>query len=97
VTIRSFAPQLGIITSKQRPRKLTIHGSDGKDHAFLLKGHEDLRQDERVMQVLWLSSGFRGLKAYLVSVVFINVTISSVCQTQTCSDILDLATAFRFG
>lgn len=52
VTIASFAPQLVVITSKQRPRKLTIHGSDGEEHAFLLKGHEDLRQDERVMQVL---------------------------------------------
>lgn len=51
VTIASFAPQLVVITSKQRPRKLTIHGNDGKDYAFLLKGHEDLRQDERVMQV----------------------------------------------
>lgn len=51
VTIASFAPQLVIIPSKQRPRKLTIHGSDGDDYAFLLKGHEDLRQDERVMQV----------------------------------------------
>ncbi|RZC44315.1 hypothetical protein C5167_037265 [Papaver somniferum] len=50
VTIASFAPQLVVITSKQRPRKLTIHGSDGEDYAFLLKGHEDLRQDERVMQ-----------------------------------------------
>lgn len=53
VTIRSFATQLVVITSKQRPRKLTIHGSDGEDYAFLLKGHEDLRQDERVMQVLF--------------------------------------------
>lgn len=52
VTISSFAPQLVVITSKQRPRKLTIHGSDGEDYAFLLKGHEDLRQDERVMQVI---------------------------------------------
>lgn len=51
VTIASFARQLVVITSKQRPRKLTIHGSDGEDYAFLLKGHEDLRQDERVMQV----------------------------------------------
>lgn len=51
VTIASFARQLVVITSKQRPRKLTIHGSDGDDYAFLLKGHEDLRQDERVMQV----------------------------------------------
>ncbi|KAJ4823015.1 hypothetical protein Tsubulata_009220, partial [Turnera subulata] len=54
VTISSFAPELVIITSKQRPRKLTIHGSDGEDYAFLLKGHEDLRQDERVMQLFGL-------------------------------------------
>eukprot|EP00252_Welwitschia_mirabilis_P018999 TRINITY_DN4284_c0_g1_i1.p1 TRINITY_DN4284_c0_g1~~TRINITY_DN4284_c0_g1_i1.p1 ORF type:complete len:1768 (+),score=306.64 TRINITY_DN4284_c0_g1_i1:368-5305(+) len=54
VTIAGFAPQLLVITSKQRPRKLTIHGSDGEDYAFLLKGHEDLRQDERVMQLFGL-------------------------------------------
>ncbi|KAB2050892.1 hypothetical protein ES319_A12G018000v1 [Gossypium barbadense] len=54
VTIASFAHQLDVITSKQRPRKLTIHGSDGEDYAFLLKGHEDLRQDERVMQLFGL-------------------------------------------
>ncbi|KAB1208603.1 Serine/threonine-protein kinase TOR [Morella rubra] len=54
VTIASFSRQLGIIPSKQRPRKLTIHGSDGEDYAFLLKGHEDLRQDERVMQLFGL-------------------------------------------
>ncbi|CAL9754588.1 unnamed protein product [Musa acuminata subsp. burmannicoides] len=54
VTIATFAPQLIVITSKQRPRKLTIHGSDGEDYAFLLKGHEDLRQDERVMQLFGL-------------------------------------------
>ncbi|ERM95810.1 serine/threonine-protein kinase TOR isoform X2 [Amborella trichopoda] len=54
ITIARFAPQLVVITSKQRPRKLTIHGSDGEDYAFLLKGHEDLRQDERVMQLFGL-------------------------------------------
>ncbi|KAG2328392.1 hypothetical protein Bca52824_011120 [Brassica carinata] len=54
VTIASFSRQLLVITSKQRPRKLTIHGNDGEDYAFLLKGHEDLRQDERVMQLFGL-------------------------------------------
>ena len=43
-----------VITSKQRPRKLTVLGSDGRDYMFLLKGHEDLRQDERVMQLFGL-------------------------------------------
>jgi len=54
VTIASFAPQLTVITSKQRPRKLSIYGSDGAEYVFLLKGHEDLRQDERVMQLFGL-------------------------------------------
>ena len=29
-------------------------GSDGRSYMFLLKGHEDLRQDERVMQLFGL-------------------------------------------
>lgn len=72
VRISYFAPTLSVINSKQRPRKLTIHGSDGVEYVFLLKGlllsfavfcflvltcftgHEDLRQDERVMQLFGL-------------------------------------------
>jgi len=29
-------------------------GSNGQEYQFLLKGHEDLRQDERVMQLFGL-------------------------------------------
>lgn len=54
VRIARFNPSLSVIPSKQRPRKLTIVGSDGKDYMYLLKGHEDLRQDERVMQLFGL-------------------------------------------
>ena len=54
ICIAKVEPQLNIITSKQRPRKLTIKGSNGKNYMFLLKGHEDLRQDERVMQLFGL-------------------------------------------
>jgi len=54
VTISAFAPALTVITSKQRPRKCTLRGSDGRDYVYLLKGHEDLRQDERVMQLFGL-------------------------------------------
>jgi FKBP12-rapamycin complex-associated protein len=43
-----------VLTSKQRPRKLNLRASNGKDYPFLLKGHEDLRQDERVMQLFSL-------------------------------------------
>lgn len=42
------------MTSKQRPRRLNISGNDGVEYKYLLKGHEDLRQDERVMQLFGL-------------------------------------------
>lgn len=52
--IRHVQSSLQVITSKQRPRKLSIFGSNGREYTFLLKGHEDLRQDERVMQLFGL-------------------------------------------
>lgn len=52
--IRSFKHSLDVIQSKQHPRRLGIMGSDGFEYRFLLKGHEDLRQDERVMQLFGL-------------------------------------------
>ncbi|KAM7186650.1 phosphatidylinositol 3-kinase tor2 [Rhypophila sp. PSN 637] len=54
VRIMSFDTTFSVISSKQRPRKLDIVGSDGKTYTFLLKGHEDIRQDERVMQLFGL-------------------------------------------
>ena len=54
VKIEKFVPSVHVITSKQRPRKITLRGGDGKNYVFLLKGHEDLRQDERVMQLFGL-------------------------------------------
>ncbi|GJV64198.1 target of rapamycin, partial [Tanacetum coccineum] len=44
--------------SHGRKNPNTIHGNDGEDYVFLLKGHEDLRQDERELQpslLLWES------------------------------------------
>jgi FKBP12-rapamycin complex-associated protein len=52
--IARFSRTLKVIASKQRPRKLTLYGSDAHVYSYLLKGHEDLRQDERVMQLFGL-------------------------------------------
>lgn len=54
VKVQLFQPHLAVIASKQRPRRLAIVGSDGLAYRFLLKGHEDLRQDQRVMQFFGL-------------------------------------------
>ena len=54
VKISGFGKQLTVLNSKQHPRKIIMYGSDGKEYMFLLKGHEDLRQDERAMQLFGL-------------------------------------------
>ncbi|XP_076064565.1 serine/threonine-protein kinase Tor isoform X2 [Oratosquilla oratoria] len=54
IKISQIKSSLQVLASKQRPRKLCIRGSNGRDFMFLLKGHEDLRQDERVMQLFGL-------------------------------------------
>ncbi|ORY29148.1 armadillo-type protein [Naematelia encephala] len=54
VGIRVVMPTFTVITSKQRPRKFTMIGRDDKEYVYCLKGHEDLRQDERVMQLFGL-------------------------------------------
>ena len=54
IRILSFDQILTVIPSKQRPRKMTLRGSDGVPYTYCLKGHEDIRQDERVMQLFGL-------------------------------------------
>ncbi|KAF2457914.1 armadillo-type protein [Lineolata rhizophorae] len=54
IRIVSIDPVSTVIQSKQRPRKLAIRGSDGVTYSYVLKGHEDIRQDERVMQLFGL-------------------------------------------
>jgi len=61
VCISYFKPTLKILPTKQHPRRLAIGGSDGKEYDFLLKGHEDLRQDERVMQLFGLVNTFLSI------------------------------------
>lgn len=54
ISIVNFDSNFSVISSKQRPRKLSLKGSDGVAYVFCLKGHEDIRQDERVMQLFGL-------------------------------------------
>ncbi len=56
IRIASFQNQLRVYNTKQRPRKLVVVGSDGNQYVYILKAHEDLRQDERVMQFFSLAN-----------------------------------------
>lgn len=50
VTISSFSDDVLVLSSLQRPRKLTVRGSDGKSYGLLCKPKDDLRKDQRLME-----------------------------------------------
>lgn len=50
--IACFDDKIEVLKTKQRPRRMSIHATDGACYHFLLKGQGDLRLDERVMQLL---------------------------------------------
>ncbi|KAF8580984.1 kinase-like protein [Ramaria rubella] len=52
ITISSFKHDIPTIKTKQRPRRLFLLGSNGQQFVYLLKGREDLRQDERVISLV---------------------------------------------
>jgi FKBP12-rapamycin complex-associated protein len=54
ICIVSFDPILHVLQTKKRPRRMTLTGSNGLSYMYALKGHEDIRQDERVMQLFGL-------------------------------------------
>ena len=49
-TIRRFHDEVDIMSSLQKPRKITIEGSDGHSYSFLCKPKDDLRKDMRLME-----------------------------------------------
>lgn len=50
VTIAGFEDEALVLSSLQKPRKLTIRGSDGNTYNVLAKPKDDLRKDQRLME-----------------------------------------------
>ena len=48
------------MASLQKPRKLSIRGSDGKVYGVLAKPKDDMRKDQRLMELLRLSRELLG-------------------------------------
>ena len=50
VTIAEFEDDVPVLSSLQKPKKLTVLGSDGTSQSFLCKPKDDLRKDLRMME-----------------------------------------------
>ena len=59
-TIFEFGRTIEILKSKQRPKVISLTGSDGKSYQYLLKSKENLKQDERAMQLFSLINTLFG-------------------------------------
>lgn len=50
ITVYQFYDEVLVLSSLQKPRKLTVRGSDGKRYGLLCKPNDDLRKDQRLME-----------------------------------------------
>jgi len=46
-----------VLASIRRPKRITVRGNDEKEYRYLVKCGEDLRQDQRIEQLLELMNG----------------------------------------
>ena len=103
--IAAFVPTFRVIESKQRPRKIAILGTDGDEYRFLLKGREDLRLDERVMQLFKLvntmlavrpeTSKHMGYKIQRYSVTPLWEDVGLIGWVDNCNTMHDLIQEYR--
>ncbi|KAK9858036.1 hypothetical protein WJX84_006124 [Apatococcus fuscideae] len=50
ITIAGIKDEVGIMASLQKPKKITLIGSNGLEYTFLAKPKDDLRKDNRMME-----------------------------------------------
>uniref|UniRef100_A0A8C5WDN6 DNA-dependent protein kinase catalytic subunit n=1 Tax=Leptobrachium leishanense TaxID=445787 RepID=A0A8C5WDN6_9ANUR len=51
VKISGFDERVKVMASIRKPKRITIRGNDEQEYPFLVKGGEDLRQDQRIEQL----------------------------------------------
>ncbi|XP_037550083.1 DNA-dependent protein kinase catalytic subunit [Nematolebias whitei] len=85
--ITGFDERVKVMSSMRRPKRLIIRGDDERDHPFLVKGSEDLRQDQRIEQLFAVmnivlshdtSCTQRGLQLHTYQVIPITTRIGLI-------------------
>ena len=51
VKVTSFDQHVLVLASVRKPKRLTVFGNNEKSYQFLVKGDEDLRLDQRIMEI----------------------------------------------
>lgn len=75
IRIQYFVGQLSVYMSKQQPKDVVICGEDGVFYQYLVKGHEDLRLDERIMQFFRLINAFLKREIYFANCLIVTMSV----------------------
>lgn len=106
VRIHHFSPKLSVMGSKKRPRRVTICGINGQEFKFLLKGNEDLRLDQRVMQFFRLintqirrdiSLSIDNIAVRCYSIVPLSTEVGLIQWVEGCDTFYNLVADFRIN
>ena len=99
IKINYFVQLASVFNSKQAPKNIVIRGEDGNLYQYLLKGHEDIRLDERIMQFFHLVNSILKKesinKSYLIKTMVVmpisvfNGLIQWVSGTDTLKGIIE--------
>jgi len=94
----SVSNTLTILKTKQRPRRISLFGSDGIEYHFLLKAHEDTRLDERVMQLFQFVNRMNDLDSYKIvtyKVTPISGEVGLIGWVENCTTLYQLIRSHR--
>lgn len=58
IKITNFDSNILLLSSMRIPKRIKIYGSDEKEYYYLVKGGEDLRQDQRIEELFKLMNSF---------------------------------------
>jgi FKBP12-rapamycin complex-associated protein len=98
VLIKKFFDEVEIKSTKRRPRVLRIFGTDGRHYKFLLKGKDDLRQDERVFQFFDLVNSIESSslpKLTITGVTPLSPSTGLIQWIAQCDNMYDLVSTMR--
>jgi hypothetical protein len=95
VRIEQFCEYVEVLGSGiGRPRKMAVMGSDGKKYTFLVKGHEDLRLDQRVMQFFTLVNTYLTSQIRTYRITPLTGTLGLIQWVDQCPSLRELIRAY---
>ncbi|CAM9129326.1 unnamed protein product, partial [Ectocarpus fasciculatus] len=75
--IMGFDPRLLVMSSIRRPKRITMYSADGAESQFLVKGGEDLRNDDRIEQLFSLMNSILSSAQPLAARTFAVIPMTS--------------------